>query len=203
MIINMSYETLIALTVFAVVISISPGPNNIMLLASGVNYGFAKSIPHILGVAFGLSFLCLCIGFGLGTLFQLYPQLLVYLKVFALIYLVYLSWRTAFSKVISTNKSGVSRPMTFIEACLFQWVNPKAWVMLITMITLYTNADQPTLSLIIVAVVFILTNLPSQSVWALFGMTLRNFLSKERHIRIFNIATGVLLILSIAPVVLS
>ena len=197
----MSYEILIAFTIFAMATSMAPGPNNIMLMASGVNYGFVKTIPHILGVVCGFGVICLCVGFGLGTLFQLYPQLFIYLKVFALIYLVYLSWRIAFSKVIPSSKTQKSRPMTFIEVCLFQWVNPKAWVMIITAMTLYTNVDEPVLSVLLISLIFAIINLPTHSIWAILGVVLRKFLSKERHVRIFNMATGALLILSIIPVV--
>lgn len=172
-----------------------------MLLASGVNYGFVKTIPHIMGIVLGFSFMCLCIGFGLGTLFQLYPQLLDYLKIIALVYIAYLSWKTAFSKAIDSGKTKKSRPMSFTEAALFQWVNPKAWVMALTAITLYVNTEHPILSVVLVSLIFALTNLPCQSAWTVFGMALRTFLSDERRLRIFNITMGALLILSVAPII--
>lgn len=199
----MTFEILIALVVFALASSITPGPNNIMLLASGVNYGFVKSIPHILGIIFGFSFMCLCMGLGLGALFQTYPQLLSYLQVVALIYLVYLSWKTAFSKAIDSDKAKKSRPMTFIESCLFQWVNPKAWVMGLTAMTLFVSPEHPILSVVIISVVFGFTNIPCQCAWTISGVAMRRFLADERRLRIFNITMGALLLLSVAPLVFS
>lgn len=199
----MEYDILLSLIVFSVVSSVTPGPNNIMLLASGVNYGFTKTIPHIMGIVLGFSFMCLCIGFGLGTLFQLYPQLLGYLKIAALIYIAYLSWQTAFSKALDSGKSKKARPMTFIEAALFQWVNPKAWVMGLTAITLYVSTEHPILSVMIISLVFGLTNIPCQSAWTAFGVALRSFLADPLRLKIFNFTMGTLLILSVIPIFLT
>lgn len=199
--IGMALELIIGLAVFAFVSSITPGPNNIMLLTSGVNYGFARTIPHMLGVSLGFYFMVACLGLGLSGLLQLYPRLLDYLKIFAFAYLIYLSWRIAFSKSVSSDAKSTSRPMSFIEACLFQWINPKAVIMALTALSLYVDQRNPLFSLFLVGFIFTVINLPSVSVWVVFGVSLRKFLSDPRRLRIFNFAMGALLILSIIPIV--
>lgn len=199
----MSIELLIGLAVFSLVSSITPGPNNIMLLTSGVNFGFRRTVPHMLGICIGFFILLLSVGFGLGALLKLYPPLFGFLKIAAMVYLVYLSWRIAISRSLKSAEQGSGRPMNFLEAALFQWVNPKAWVMALTAMTLYVHADKPILSIFIVAAVFALINLPSVSCWAGFGVALRDFLSEPRRLRIFNITMGILLIASVVPIFLS
>ncbi|MBE8182707.1 MAG: LysE family translocator [Candidatus Portiera sp.] len=197
----MAWELILGLVIFAFASSITPGPNNIMLLTSGVNYGFARTIPHIFGVSLGLFFMTSCLGLGLGQLLKLYPFLLTYLKVFAFIYLIYLSWRIAFSKTISSGPNSTGKPMSFIEACLFQWINPKAVIMAITALSLYVDPQNPLFSLLLVGIIFTLVNLPSISVWVVFGVSLRNFLSDPKRLRIFNFSMGGLLLLSIIPII--
>lgn len=199
----MALELVIGLAVFAFVSSITPGPNNIMLLTSGVNYGFVRTIPHLLGVSMGFYFMTACLGLGLSGLLQLYPMLLDYLKIFAFAYLVYLSWRIAFSKSIGSSAKATSRPMSFIEACLFQWVNPKAVIMAVTALSIYVDESNPLFSLFLVGLIFTLINLPSISVWVVFGVSLRKFLSDPKRLRIFNFIMGGLLILSVIPIIFS
>ena len=173
-----------------------------MVMTSGVNYGFIKTIPHVLGIVIGFSFMNICFAVGLGRLFQLYPGILVYLKIIACIYLVWLSWRIAFSKVVAKDKpTKKSRPLSFIEAALFQWVNPKALVMALSVATLYVVPEQLALSAIAIAVTFISIQIFCQSAWAAFGVALRGFLTEPKRLRIFNICMGTLLILSIVPIV--
>ena len=128
----MSLELLSALLVFCFVSSITPGPNNFMLLASGVNFGFRRSLPHLAGVAIGFLWLILAVGFGLGTLLTLFPPLHLGLKIAGGAYLLYLAWKIASARTLSDGKTAAARPMTFFQAVLFQWVNPKAWVMAVT-----------------------------------------------------------------------
>ena len=173
-----------------------------MLLTSGVNYGFVKSIPHILGILFGFSFMTMCFAVGLGRLFQLYPEILVYLKVVACLYLVWLSWRIAFSKAVAKEQTAKkSRPLTLIEAALFQWVNPKALVMGLSIVTLFLVPEQLLLSVILVPTTVMSVQIFCLSAWAGFGVALRVFLSDPKRLRIFNVCMGVLLILSIVPIV--
>ena len=191
----MTHETLIALALYALVTSVTPGPNNLMLLASGVNFGFRQTIPHMLGIALGFTAMVALVGFGLGAVLTLFPIVFNVLRVLALVYMVWLSWKLASSGSLGSGDAK-ARPMTFIEAALFQWINPKAWAMALTATTLYTVPDMYYLSVILVAGTFGVINLPSVSCWAGFGVALRGFLSVPARLRIFNVGMAVLLLLS-------
>ena len=195
----MSLEIFLALVVFAVVTSITPGPNNLMLMASGVNFGFRRTIPHMLGIGAGFLFLLLGVGFGLGALLTAFPSLHVALKIVGGAYLLYLAWRIALSRSMGEKGDTGARPMTFLEAAAFQWVNPKAWVMAVTAMSVYTSPSSPFISVLIVAVAFAIVNVPSVSTWAGFGVALRGFLSDPVRLKWFNIAMGVMLALSLWP----
>lgn len=196
----MSPQLLIALAGFSLVSSITPGPNNLMLLASGVNFGFLRTIPHMIGIGFGFALLLLAVGFGLGQLLEHAPALYTALKFIGGAYLVYLAYRIAVSGPISEKQGEArGRPMLFIEAVAFQWVNPKAWVMAVTAMALYTSADNYVLSVLVVVLVFTIINVPSVAVWCGMGMGLRGFLSDPRRLRFFNVAMALLLIASLWP----
>lgn len=195
----MSPDAFMALVVFAFVSSITPGPNNLMLLTSGVNFGFRRTIPHMLGIGAGFVALLLGVGFGLGALLAAYPQLHLALKVAGGAYLLYLAWRIAMSRSMGEKGEGTARPMSFLEAAAFQWVNPKAWVMAVTAMAIYASPAAPFLSVLLVAVAFGLVNLPCVSSWAGFGMALRGFLADPVRLKWFNIAMGVLLAATLWP----
>jgi len=196
----MSAEAFAALIAFAFVTSITPGPNNLMLLASGVNFGFVRTIPHMLGIGGGFLSLLLGVGFGLGAVLTAFPSLHLALKIAGGAYLLYLAWRIAMSRQMGkAGESAATRPLTFIEAAAFQWVNPKAWVMAVTAMAVYTDPEAPFLSVALVAVAFAAVNLPSVSSWAGFGTALRGFLSDPLRLKWFNIAMGVLLAATLWP----
>jgi len=195
----MPYDTFLALLVYAFVTSVTPGPNNFMLLASGVNFGFVRTIPHMCGIGFGFFTLLLGVGFGLGALLTAFPQLHLALKVLGGAYLLYLAWKIATSRKMGDAGDAKARPMSFVEASLFQWVNPKAWVMAITAMALYQDPQDPHWSVLIIGLVFALTNFPSVSVWAAFGVGLRGFLSDPVRLKWFNIAMGALLAATLWP----
>lgn len=195
----MSYEVLAALALYSFAMSVTPGPNNLMLLASGVNYGFRRTIPHMLGISLGFIIMAIPVGLGLGALFQALPQLQLVLKVVAGLYMLYLAWRIASASVLGEARAN-ARPLTFLEAAAFQWVNPKAVFMAVTAMTTYTNPAFPIASVMTVAMVFGLVNSPSVSVWAVFGAAMRNWLSDPRRLRLFNISMGILLVLSLWPI---
>ncbi len=195
----MSTDLLLALVVFAFVTSITPGPNNFMLLASGVNFGFRRTIPHMLGIGGGFLSLLLGVGFGLGALLTAYPSLHLALKLAGGAYLLSLAWRIAMSRSLSEKDGKAARPMTFLEAAAFQWVNPKAWVMAVTAMAVYSEPAAPFLSVLVVALAFALVNLPSVSTWAGFGMALRGFLADPVRLKWFNIAMGLALAVSLWP----
>ncbi len=195
----MPFDVFLALVAFAFVSSITPGPNNFMLLASGVNFGFRRTIPHMFGIAGGFASLLLAVGFGLGALLALFPALHLSLKVAGGAYLLYLAWRIATSRTLGAKGDGSARPMTFAEAAAFQWVNPKAWMMAVTAMAIYTSPQAPVLSVFLVALAFTLVNFPSVSVWAGFGTALRGFLAEPTRLKWFNIVMGLWLAASLWP----
>jgi threonine/homoserine/homoserine lactone efflux protein len=195
----MTFDIFAALLVFAFVSSVTPGPNNFMLLASGVNFGFRRTIPHMFGIAGGFASLLLAVGFGLGALLAAFPSLHLALKIAGGAYLLYLAWRIATSRTLDAKEGRESRPMTFLEAAAFQWVNPKAWMMAVTAMAIYTSPQAPVVSIFLVALAFTLVNFPSVSVWAGFGVAMRGFLADPVRLKWFNIAMGLLLAASLWP----
>ncbi len=194
----MTPDLFVALVTFAFVASVTPGPNNLMLLTSGVNFGFRRTIPHMLGIGIGFTFMIVVVGLGLGQVFEAYPQIYTALRVVGGIYMLWLAWKIANSGPVSEGKSS-GTPLTFIQAALFQWVNPKAWVMAVTAIATYTLPDNYFRSVLLVSLAFGAVNLPSVSTWALFGTALKHVLNNPRVLRVFNITMAVLLVLSLAP----
>ncbi|RKT99267.1 lysine transporter LysE [Burkholderia sp. Nafp2/4-1b] len=199
----MDFLTLSALPagmLFALVTSITPGPNNTMLLASGVNFGFRRTMPHLFGISIGVAILMLCVGFGLGEAFRRVPLLYTILEIASVAYLLYLAWRIGTSGEVKA-QGAKPRPMTFIEAAAFQWVNPKAWMMVLTAATTVQLSADYGMNAAWMSVVFILIGFPCICLWAAFGQGLRRFLSNRRALRIFNVTMAVLLILSLYPLV--
>tara|TARA_R110000868_G_scaffold108512_1_gene296119 strand:+ start:1923 stop:2519 length:597 start_codon:yes stop_codon:yes gene_type:complete len=195
----MSLELLLPLLGFAFVTSATPGPNNLMLMASGVNFGFRRSIPHMFGIGVGFVFLQLGVGFGLGALLTAFPALHLGLKIAGGLYMLYLAWRIAMTRSYSENANLIARPMRFMEAAAFQWVNPKAWVIAVTGMAVYTDPRAPIVSVLVIAAVYIFVNLPTISVWTGFGVVLRDFLSNPVRLKWFNVAMGVALVLTLWP----
>ncbi len=198
----MSPEILLALITFAFVSSITPGPNNLMLMASGANYGFRRTIPHMLGISLGHAFMVTMVGLILLRVFELYPVLNTVLKVLSAAYMLWLAWKIA-TAVAPEAKAVTGKPFTFLQAAAFQWVNPKAWYMAITAITAYAPQDRGVfMGALIVALVFAATNFPSVSVWAWLGVQVRRLLGTPQRLRVFNITMAVLLVASLYPLLL-
>ncbi|MCA0872940.1 LysE family translocator [Seohaeicola saemankumensis] len=196
----MTPDLLAALALFAFVSSITPGPNNLMLMASGANFGFRRTIPHMLGVGLGFVLMVLLVGIGLVQVFDAYPLSHDLLKAVSVVYLLWLAWKIAHAAPVTPGTGG-GRPMTFLQAAAFQWVNPKAWTMALTAIAAY--APGRTLAAIaVVAVVFGAINLPSVSSWTLLGQQMARWLSSRRRLVAFNWTMAVLLVASLYPVVL-
>ncbi|THK34994.1 LysE family translocator [Ensifer sp. MPMI2T] len=194
----MQLDTLLALFLFAFTTSITPGPNNMMLFASGVNFGFARTIPHMLGIGVGFFVLLLAVGLGLGALLHSVPLIYTTLKFAGGAYLVWIAWKIGSSRSLGEGNAS-ARPMTFLQAAAFQWVNPKAWVMAVSAMATYTSGDSYLLSVLFVGLVFALVNLPSVSTWAGFGSALRQWLSEPSRLKWFNITMAVLLVVSLWP----
>lgn len=201
----MTLNLLLALAAFALVSSITPGPNNLMLMASGTNFGFARTVPHMLGVSIGFVFMVVPVGLGLAGIFKAFPISYVILKWVSIVYLLYLSWKIATSGALVVKDSGLganeAKPMRFYQAVLFQWVNPKAWTMALTAVTVYAPTERPLLGLLTVAIVFGAINLPSVGLWALLGVQMRRFLDQPGKMRAFNITAALLLVATLYPVV--
>jgi threonine/homoserine/homoserine lactone efflux protein len=199
----MPLDLLIALATFAFVASITPGPNNLMLLASGVNFGFARTLPHMLGVGFGFMFMILCIGFGVGQLFAAFPVLYTVLKVLSVAYMLWLAWKIANSGPIeAAETSANSKPMGFWAAAAFQWVNPKAWAMALAAVANYTMPSSYLFSVGVMALVFGAVNIPSIAAWAGFGAAMSDVLRDPVRVRIFNNAMALALVASLYPVIM-
>ncbi|MBY5352384.1 LysE family translocator [Rhizobium leguminosarum] len=194
----MPLDTFLALVLFAFTTSITPGPNNMMLFASGVNFGFRRTIPHMFGIGVGFFSLLIGVGFGLGALLHTVPMVYTALKFAGGAYLVWIAWKIASSRSLSESSTGVE-PMSFVAAAAFQWVNPKAWVMAVTAMATYTNPQLYLASVLIVGLAFAAVNVPSVSTWAGFGSALREWLSDPVRLKWFNISMAVLLVLSLWP----
>jgi threonine/homoserine/homoserine lactone efflux protein len=199
---TMTNEILLALTIFAFTSSVTPGPNNLMLMASGINFGFRRTIPHMLGVSIGFTAMIWLVGAGVAQIFDIFPVTYSILKWLSIAYLVYLAWKVATAAPPAEEANIATRkPMTFVQAALFQWVNPKAWTMALTAVAVYVPTTDATRSLIIVAMVFGLINLPTVSAWAYLGVQMRRFLSQPHYLRAFNVTAAVLLLASLYPVI--
>ena len=194
----MTAATLLSLFGFAFATSVTPGPNNMMLFASGVNFGFRRTIPHIGGISVGFFVLLVCVGYGLGAVLETVPILYTAIKFAGGTYLLWIAWNLANTHEIGEVKTG-AKPMTLLGAAAFQWVNPKAWVMAVTAMATFTSPDAFLVSVLIVAAVFALVNFPSVSVWAGFGSALREWLSVPPRLKWFNISMAVLLVVSLWP----
>lgn len=197
----MTPELLLAFVAFAFVTSITPGPNNMMLLASGVNFGLRRSVPHMLGISLGFMVLVICVGLGLGQVFEQVPLLHTLLRYLGAAYLLYLAWKIAVSGAPDSNAGEQRKPFTFLQAAAFQWVNPKAWVMAIGAITTYTPQENFLLNVLLIAGLFALVNCPSVGVWTVAGSLLRNWLRNAAVLRAFNIGMAILLVASLYPIV--
>ncbi|MCY1392959.1 Cysteine/O-acetylserine efflux protein [compost metagenome] len=198
-----SVDLLTAFALFAFVSSITPGPNNTMLLASGVNFGFRRTIPHALGISAGFMVLVVAVGLGLGEVFKALPMAYTVLRYVGGAYLLYLAWKIATSGPVSQETDKASQPLGFWGAAAFQWVNPKAWVMAIGAITTYTPSQGYFVNVFIIALVFAIINLPSVCVWAGCGSALRNVLRNPRWLMSFNLLMAALLVISLYPLVFS
>lgn len=195
----MSLEIFAALVLFAFATSITPGPNNTMLLASGVNFGFVRTIPHMLGIGAGFFSLLIAVGLGLGALITEFPVVHLLLKIIGGGYLLWIAWKIGTSRTLGETRQTGLHPFSFLQAAAFQWVNPKAWFMAITAMSAYADPQRALHSILLVGVVFAVINVPCVSTWAGFGSVLRGWLSDPVRLKWFNITMAVLLVISIWP----
>jgi threonine/homoserine/homoserine lactone efflux protein len=196
----MSHSLLIAFVIFATVMFFTPGPNNIMLLSSGLTYGFRRTLPHVAGITLGFAFMIGAVGLGLGTIFITYPVLQTILKYAGVAYLIYLAAAIAMSGPVTPDQDNRRGPMTFWGAAMFQWINVKGWVMVIGTITAYAGIASFPWNITIQVMLSLLLGALSCSAWALFGSALRPILTSRKAVRAFNIVMAVLLLASLYPV---
>ncbi|MEH6589623.1 MAG: LysE family translocator [Halioglobus sp.] len=197
----MTYETLLGLVLFALVSSLTPGPNNLMLMASGANFGFRRTIPHLLGVAIGFTVMVLLVGVGVVQVFNAFPVSYQILKIVSAAYLLYLAWKIGTAAPAADETEAVGTPFTFVQAASFQWVNPKAWTMALTAVSVY-SPSQNVAAMAFVAAIFGVVNLPCVSLWATLGQQLQRILTSPVKLKIFNITMALLLVTSLYPVLL-
>ncbi len=199
----LSLTDLSSIFIFMFIMAITPGPNNIMMLTSGLNFGYKKTIPHMLGVAIGFTLMVLGVGLGLGTLFEKFPIIADIIKIISIAYLFYLAYKIATNTNIQTDNDDAneSKPFTFIQICFFQWINSKAWIMVLTAVSLFTDGNENIKKVLVIAVVTLLVSIISTNTWTLGGVALKRFINNPKKIRIFNYFMAILLISSVLPFV--
>ena len=196
----MSQPLFIAFVVFAAVMFFTPGPNNVMLLSSGLTHGFRRTLPHIAGITIGFAFMVAAVGLGFGTIFLAYPVLQTILKYAGAAYLIYLAAAIAMSGAAPSGQGNQRRPMTFWGAAVFQWINVKGWVMVIGTITAYAAIASFPWNIVIQTAISLVMGTLSTVAWALFGSALRPLLTSPWAVRAFNIVMAALLLASLYPV---
>jgi threonine/homoserine/homoserine lactone efflux protein len=191
---------IISITSFALAATMTPGPNNIMLLSSGLTFGYKRTIPHALGINFGFPLMVVCVGLGVGKLFEIFPFVYTALKVVGISYLLWMAWHIANNKGSPSTENKNDKPFTFFQAALFQWINPKAWVMAITSTTTFITDNQIAfIQVMIISLIYFFCAILSTNSWALGGVMLKRFIQNERLVRVFNITMAILIVGSILP----
>jgi threonine/homoserine/homoserine lactone efflux protein len=181
----------------------TPGPNNIMLMTSGLNFGYKKSLPHVFGVMLGFSFMVVLIGLGIGIIFDNYPYVFNILNIVGITYLMWMAYKIASASTSPDDDVNVKRPFTFIQIVIFQWLNPKAWVMSITATTTFINIDENVFyQVLTIAFVYLLTGFISTHTWVFGGVFLKKLIKNEKALKGFNITMALLIVLSIVPAIL-
>jgi threonine/homoserine/homoserine lactone efflux protein len=190
-----SYALFSALATFYFTMFFTPGPNNAMLTASGMKFGFIKTLPHLIGISLGHVLQIGLTCFGLANLFLIYPEVQLYMKILCFLYLLYLGWKMIGSFSLIQKETG--RPLRFYEASLFQFINPKAWSIAVTVASGFFPSDENIfIGVIFVTITAAVINLPTCSLWALFGSGLRKFINNEKAKKIIEYLLAILLILT-------
>lgn len=193
-------DLLIALAGFCVVTLFTPGPNNIMLMTSGLNFGVRRTLPHLLGVSLGFAVMVMGVGFGLGAVFETWPALYPVLKYVGACYLIFLAWKIAMSGPIAADESPQGSPMTFLQAAAFQWVNPKAWIMAVGATSAYAGVAAFPYNVLIMSTLFGTLGFASSGTWVGFGFGLQRIVRNPKSVRLFNWIMAVLLVASLYPI---
>jgi len=198
---GLTVTTISSLMIFALVTTAIPGPNTIMLMASGVNFGFKASIPHISGVVIGVPILVMLVGLGMSKIFDRVPYSMQVLKIVSVSYFLLLAWRIVKIRTLNSDKKSI-RPMSFIQSVLFQWVNPSVWTMALAAIALFSSETNPFYSVLIVSAAFGISEICTTNLWVLMGHNLKRFLSDPVKLHAINIVLATLLVLTLFPFLL-
>ena len=192
---------LLSIATFTLSTVLTPGPNNIMLLSSGLTFGYKRTLAHMSCIVIGFPIMVLLVGLGLGFIFEKFPILFTILKFIGIAYLFWMAYKIANNKSsFEINENSESKPFTFLQSALFQWVNPKAWIMAITSISIFiTNSDNSFFQVIIIAFIYLLSSLVSTNTWAYGGVILKRFIKEEKSVQKLNICMALLLIVSVLP----
>ncbi|QQX78604.1 LysE family translocator [Shewanella sp. KX20019] len=194
---------MVSAAIFCATMTMTPGPNNILLATSGANFGIKRTLPHIMGIRVGQTLLHIAILLGLGGLFQTWPVLHSALKAASVLYLVYLAYRVVNMPVETDYKAADRKPMSMKEAALFQWINPKSWMATITLCTAFTvSGDAYWASAILGLLVFNIVGFPASFTWVILGAAIKNTLNSAKRRRYFNWSMGGLLMVTIPMVVI-
>ncbi|SLN19637.1 LysE family translocator [Roseisalinus antarcticus] len=195
----MTPDFFLPLLAFAIVSTASPGPNNIMLMASGAQFGVRRTLPHMAGIGVGVMTLIFVSGLGLARIFELAPFVHSALKILAMGFLLWLAWKIASAHAIADTPAPDARPLTFWQSAAFQWINPKAWAMALTAVTVYLP-DRAVGSLALATLAFGMVAVPSTSLWTVAGRQLRRLLSNPVRFRVFNWTMAALLLGTLWPI---
>ncbi|MDV7105792.1 LysE family translocator [Vibrio sp. TH_r3] len=194
-------EYILSVVLFAISCSVTPGPNNIMVMTSGLNFGVRKSLPLLAGICVGFTIMLLLVGFGFGHLFNVFPKLSLLIKITGTAYLLYLALLIATSRNIDQESQRI-KPLGFLKGALFQWVNAKAWVVAIGAITAFTTVGEHyVFQNITIAITFFVISFPCVGIWLMFGSLLRHYLQNDLYLRWFNLSMSLLLVVSVLPVI--
>lgn len=198
----MPIDTLLTLFGLLMAAAWTPGPNNMMLAASGVNFGMRATAPHITGVFVGFGFMIFAVGLGLGEIFDRLPILHTILRWAGAALLLWVAWQIANAK--APGEPGArTKPFTFIQAAAFQWINPKAWVMCVSIVSQFLDEAQPIRSAIIISVVSMVSGITSASGWAGFGVFLQRWLKSPQHLHMFNYTMAGIIVFGVLVVLLA
>jgi len=193
----------LAILLFATSTTVTPGPNNIMIMTSGLHYGIKSSMPHLLGICFGFPAMVMMVGLGFSVVFEQWPLLHQLINLVGVTYLLYLAWRIANASPTSLERKA-SNPLRFSQAALFQWVNPKAWVMATGAVSAYTSATASlTPQVLLISLTFFIVAFPCVGIWLVFGASLKKWLTSAKQQKVFNLSMALLLVASIIPVLVN
>jgi threonine/homoserine/homoserine lactone efflux protein len=198
-----SIAMVISVLTFAFTMAMTPGPNNALFLSSGLTFGYKATIPHIIGVIVGFPLMTLMVGLGLGQIFASYPIILTILKIISILYLLWMAYHMAnITGNANDDKNKQDRPLSFLQAVMFQWVNPKAWIMAISSISVFTTSiEYKYQQLLVVTFLYFIVGFVSTNFWTLGGVLLKKFINSAKTVRMINIILAIFMLVSVLPFV--